>query len=147
MSLQTHANADRWRPSEYPIGGEPLRRAVVPPRQHDPQRRLTVIDATVAHGLSVIRFFPPWHHNQLQRDSLRLLEHGVPTDLDCRSGMDVVRVGRQGAIQEPRSRYAVRHLGRLQAGKRCSLHLGIGACIGRKAVKAVWQPRSAWGRA
>jgi len=119
------ADADRRRPSQYSIGDEALGRLTPRPRQHNPHRRLAIVDTTVAYCLSVIRLLSSWHQNQLQCDSVRLLNHGVPADLDRGAMVNIVRIGRKAAIHELQSRYAVRDLRLLQARKRCTLRIEL----------------------
>jgi len=135
------ADADRRRPSQYSIGDEALGRLTPRPRQHNPHRRLAIVDTTVAYCLSVIRLLSSWHQNQLQCDSVRLLNHGVPADLDRGAMVNIVRIGRKAAIHELQSRYAVRDLRLLQARKRCTLRIELSPPVSCQAVQAVGRPR------
>jgi len=92
--LWTDGYSKRRRPSEYAVGYEALRWFVPKPRQHYPDRGLAVIDAPVANCFPVIRLLSRGHDNQLQRNAVRFLEHGMRADLNRASDVYVGRVGR-----------------------------------------------------
>jgi len=89
----THSRArlrpKRRRPSKDAPGHQALGRFVPETGEYHPYVRFSVIDAAVAHGFSVAGLLPSWHQNQLQLDPIRFLEHGVGTDLDGGSLINV----------------------------------------------------------
>ena len=61
--LLPYGHAKRRRPSKYATGYQAFSGLVPVSREYDPYRWIAILDAPVAHGLSVIGLLPWWHQN------------------------------------------------------------------------------------